>query len=198
MNILICGPENSGCERTLRLVVNMFKLKHMEMEVVKDDGREHEFGAKKNRVCHMPHTVFMTSNFWKVYPHMKVFDAVILCIRDCRYICNSLSEMAKYCQDVQCWNIFSQLNIKYELYGPEQIMEIAKVLHIETTHNDIVHLLNKVHIVGMNREMKCNELIDGCIPNSHFISKFMETYGYTNSLAHKLEVPSIPHSMSWS
>ena len=190
MNILICGPEHSGCERALRLVVNMFKLKKMELEVAKGDGSEYEFVPNKNRV-------YMSTHFWKVYPHLKRFGVIMLCVRDCRYICGSLGEMAKYCQDVQCWNIFSQFNLKYELYGPEQIMDIAALLHIPMVHNDIVHLLNKVQIVGMHREMIGNELAEGLIPASHFITKFMETYGYTSSVTAP-EHPPITHSMSWS
>ena len=141
MKVLICGPPNSGSTRILRVVINMARSKNLKVNVIKEYKHEASFLNDYDL------NVYECVNFWEVYPSIRFFDVVIFCIRDIRYVCSTIIETAEYLQNVQCWNIFASLTVKYEMYGPEQVMNISNLLQIPITYDDLIDLLEKVRII---------------------------------------------------
>lgn len=192
MNILICGSSNSGCERILRLIIHIFKNKNMPLHVIQNYQK---YSSVKELSKNESSTVCLCTHFWDVYTDIKQFDHVILCIRDCRNICKSISEMIKYCEQVQCWNIFSDVTLKYELYGPSQIKEITNRLNLPFTHGDIISLVDKVRIIGI----KDNDIDwkEKEIQNTFFVHKYLEEFNYYIPIQQDPKATDLHHSVSW-
>lgn len=186
MKVLICGPSNSGSTRILRVVMYMAKSKNLKLNLIKEYQHEKSF----DNDCDMH--VYECNNFWKVYPSIKLFDVVILCVRDCRYVCHTLTEMMDYVQYIQCWNIFSSLTLKYEMYGPEQIMDISKLLHIPITYDDLISILEKVRIIQIKphySDVTCCGMDD-----NYLIKNYLVEHGYHDADPKTIK---IPHSASF-
>lgn len=193
MNILICGSSNSGCERILRLIIHIFKNKNMPLHVIQNYQKD---SSVKELSKNESSTVCLCTHFWDVYTDIKQFDHVILCIRDCRTICKSISEMIKYCEQVQCWNIFSHVTLKYELYGPSQIKEITNRLNLPFTHGDIISLVDKVRIIGI----KDNDIDwkEKEIQSTFFVHKYLEDFNYYIPIQQDPKANDLHHSVSWT
>ena len=190
MNILVCGSSNSGCERILRLIIHIFKNKNRPLHVIQNYRKD----SSVNELSKNSSTVCLCTNFWDVYTDIKQFDHVILCIRDCRTICKSISEMIKYCEHVQCWSIFSHLTLKYELYGPSQIKDITNRLNLPFTHGDIISLVDKVRIIGI----KDNDIDwkEKEIQSTFFVNKYLEEFNYYIPV--QKDSTELHHSVSWA
>ena len=197
MNILICGSLHSGCERILRLIIHIFKQKELPLNVIQNYQKNNTSiqSMKNTSNDHKVSTVCVCTNFWDVYSDIKEFDHVITCIRDCRTICNTVPEMIKYCEGIQCWNIFSNVTLKYELYGPSQIIEITQRLELPFNYTEIIEFLEKVRITTIkenNIEWNENE-----IKNTFLVNKYLHEFGYYNTIQ-KMKEPEMHHSVSWS
>lgn len=193
MNILICGSSNSGCERILRLIIHIFKIKNMPLHIIQNYQKD---SSVKELSKNESSTVCLCTHFWDVYTDIKQFDHVILCIRDCRTICKSISEMIKYCEHVQCWSIFSHVTLKYELYGPSQIKEITNRLNLPFTHGDIISLVDKVRIIGIkdnNIQWKEKD-----IKATFFVNKYLQEFDYYIPIQQYQKNNELHHSVSWT
>lgn len=180
MKVIVCGPSNSGTTRIVRLLIHIAKMKNLKVNIIKSDVLS--FSNDMD--------IYECTNFWKVYPSIKDFDFVIMCVRDCRYICETILEMADYVQYIQSWSLFSSLTVRYEMYGPEQIMEISNLLQIPLTYNNVIELLEKVRIVPIKSYYsdKTKEI------HNHFvIYEYLLSYGYEQ----QPNTTKIPHSASF-
>lgn len=186
MRILICGPRDSGCERLLRVLVHLFKLKNRPFFIVETSKlRTHDMADKHDIVC-------VSNSLSKAYPHITTFDRIFLCIRDCRYISEKALDMTMYSKEVHSWSIFANTTIPYEMYGPSQLMDIAHALELSIDSHDISIILNKVRIVADHRQRTS---VDVDTRYVHFMTRwYLTQFGYvSDKVDHGLH-----HSASWT
>ena len=95
-----------------------------------------------------------------------------------------------------CWNIFSNVTLKYELYGPSQIKEITNRLNLPFTHGDIISLVDKVRIIGI----KDNDIDwkEKEIQNTFFVHKYLEEFNYYIPIQQDPKANDLHHSVSWT
>ena len=191
--ILVCGSFHSGSERILRLLIHIFKQNHIPLNVIQDYQQNVDSNKLDDDTDTSQTTIVVCHNFWEIYEKLKVFDHIILCIRDCRSICKSMLEMIKVCEQIQCWSIFSKLVLKYEMYGPSQVADIVTLLSLSFSYGEIISLVEKVRIIGIPKNpFQWN---DYQIKHTFLVNKFLEDHEY---YAPEMKEKPLQHSVSWS
>lgn len=132
--VLICGPVESGTARIHQLVINMVESNNLTINVMTDwTNTATTISSSSTSLVpfdedNYDYHIYESTNFWKMYNYIQLFDIVILCVKDSRDMCETY--MHTYIQNFQCWSIFSDMTLKYELYGPKQIFEISNLLQL--------------------------------------------------------------------
>ena len=140
MRILICSfSENAGIYRVLRIMKHISNMKKINLFVNQFDT----FTPQTSHI-HIDYTI----NFYKVYPCLKQYDHVVLCVRDLRCLSNDIEKMLDYIQSYQCWKIFTSFVIKYEFFNVRDIQELCRLLQTKLSYNDMTNILNSVPLVN--------------------------------------------------
>jgi hypothetical protein len=91
-NILLCGyNEKCGQNDVQDIITSLFSIsKMLNLNIVK------------------------SSNFFKIYPTINIFQYIILCRRNMKDFTNKFNDYSKYIEMFNCWSLFASLIIPYE------------------------------------------------------------------------------------